>query len=474
MSSNLIILIMSKKVAPWLKKSMPKETAESMHRFNGDSDEDSAVVVSASVPRKHSASTARSQSAAAAVSAQGTQVTKAAQAPKVDRPASNADKHAKPEQSSKSDGIKNVVKNQTARLQPSEPQSAPQDSDESDDESDRRPPKQKAPKGNKHSLDADAALTREEDHDLDICADDEPADDSDDDASDDEDFVNVTFEFYDPEPQDHWSIENFFRDYVDDQAEFPAQELAQAISNQSIVGTTIKTGPTEYPIGFMSVLNMLTHRDLPAIQLIREFMLRHCADAHKKRQLQKILDDGDVHPIGLILQDRVVNCPPQLMSHLHSSFLQDVNWAVEHESTPELQHSFKFEHYIAICRVYQDDESIVGAGPVPPEEDEVSDDNDDSQIGSKRAARAPKAASKKAKNSSARNSIADDGQGATFLKFEEEFYRDHATLTFTCPVNRINPSSPYADVPQARLVTVIAAENMPKIIAEITQAVEDE
>lgn len=67
-------------------------------------------------------------------------------------------------------------------------------------------------------------------------------------------------QFYDPEPEDFWSIEHFLRDYVDDQKDFPAQLMAQAISNQAVVGTTIKTGAGEYPIGFMSVLNVHTYR----------------------------------------------------------------------------------------------------------------------------------------------------------------------------------------------------------------------
>jgi hypothetical protein len=68
------------------------------------------------------------------------------------------------------------------------------------------------------------------------------------------------FQFYDPEPTDFWSIEHFLRDYVDDHKDFPAQAMAQAISNQAVVGTTIKTGAGEYPIGFMSVLNVHTYR----------------------------------------------------------------------------------------------------------------------------------------------------------------------------------------------------------------------
>jgi hypothetical protein len=67
-------------------------------------------------------------------------------------------------------------------------------------------------------------------------------------------------QFYDPEPTDFWSIEHFLRDYVDDHKDFPAQAMAQAISNQAVVGTTIKTGAGEYPIGFMSVLNVHTYR----------------------------------------------------------------------------------------------------------------------------------------------------------------------------------------------------------------------
>ncbi len=69
-----------------------------------------------------------------------------------------------------------------------------------------------------------------------------------------------TFEFFDPSPEDFWSLEHFLRDFVDDTKDFPAQGLAQVISDQVTVGTMVKTGVDEYPIGFITALNMHWHR----------------------------------------------------------------------------------------------------------------------------------------------------------------------------------------------------------------------
>ncbi len=67
------------------------------------------------------------------------------------------------------------------------------------------------------------------------------------------------------------------------------------------------------------------------MQLTREFLLRHCGDVRKKRQLQSLFDQAATRPLGLLLHDRVINCPPELVPHMHQAFVDDVAWAVENE-----------------------------------------------------------------------------------------------------------------------------------------------
>ena len=58
---------------------------------------------------------------------------------------------------------------------------------------------------------------------------------------------------------------------------------------------------------------------------------------------------------GLVINERLLNCPPQLASPLHHSlFDEEIPWAVEDEPTEELRESFKFAGYLFISRVFHD------------------------------------------------------------------------------------------------------------------------
>jgi hypothetical protein len=153
------------------------------------------------------------------------------------------------------------------------------------------------------------------------------------------------------------------------------------------------------------------------------------------------------------------------------------------QTTPEKQESFKFQNYVIICRVYKDDDdqsqrpsSFEPSRPAAEaDEDDSDDDGDNDEAGGehdgKRKSAQSGRRSKKAKRK--QSAITDDGVGATFFKFEEEFYHKHASLVFACPVSHISPASAYADVPQARLAVVVAASKMKAVVADITDLVQE-
>ena len=71
--------------------------------------------------------------------------------------------------------------------------------------------------------------------------------------------------------------------------------------------------------------------------------------SHRGTQVEK--KEGE----GLVINERLLNCPPQLASPLHHSlFDEEIPWAVEDEPTEELRESFKFKGYLFISRVYRD------------------------------------------------------------------------------------------------------------------------
>ena len=69
------------------------------------------------------------------------------------------------------------------------------------------------------------------------------------------------------------------------------------------------------------------------------------------RLLQAWKTDG----AGVVLNERLLNCPPQLASPLHHGlFDEEIPWAVEDEPTEELRQAYDFKYYLFISRVYQD------------------------------------------------------------------------------------------------------------------------
>ncbi|KAK9176641.1 hypothetical protein WN944_028660 [Citrus x changshan-huyou] len=59
------------------------------------------------------------------------------------------------------------------------------------------------------------------------------------------------------------------------------------------------------------------------------------------------------HDVGLLVSQRVVNLPPQLLPPLHDALFDEVSWATEDEPTAELRNSFRFKCYLLVSKIYK-------------------------------------------------------------------------------------------------------------------------
>lgn len=83
------------------------------------------------------------------------------------------------------------------------------------------------------------------------------------DSEDSVDFVNVDFEFYDPNPEvDYHALNRLLRQLFQTDAElFHLHDFSELILGQPLVGSTVKTdGKETDPYAFLTVLNMYIHR----------------------------------------------------------------------------------------------------------------------------------------------------------------------------------------------------------------------
>lgn len=191
------------------------------------------------------------------------------------------------------------------------------------------------------------------------------------DSESDADVINVEFELCDMQPVDFHTIRAMLLVHlIDDKAvkdAFPFSELADTISEQAAVGTTIKAEGTDEPLGFLTVLPMPCKGDTShqVMQSLPKFMasllgyVRGRVNDVNQPLDSILLEAARGHArLGLLISDRLVNCPAEITPPLFDSLLLDMDWARgECDSlTAEQKKSFDFTHYLVLCRAVKLDE----------------------------------------------------------------------------------------------------------------------
>eukprot|EP00775_Hariotina_reticulata_P001502 gene1502-1840_t len=168
------------------------------------------------------------------------------------------------------------------------------------------------------------------------------------DSPDDEDFdkINVNFEFFDPKESDFHGLKALLHNYLDGQ-QYDSSPLIDTIIAQSAVGTVVRTGEDEDPIGVMTVLNTHQHKQQPWMQQIRQYLVDKSRDAAVRDAISKAWDSPTT---GLIINERLINSPPQLAPPLVQALFDEIGWATEDMQTQEDRQAFQFQHYVLMTR----------------------------------------------------------------------------------------------------------------------------
>ncbi|KAF4324068.1 hypothetical protein BBO99_00002313 [Phytophthora kernoviae] len=134
--------------------------------------------------------------------------------------------------------------------------------------------------------------------------------------------VSVDFLFSDPREAHFHSVKQFLLAYLPPSQPFDVSGLANAVVGQVTAGT------------------MET-----SVQQILQYVTKKCPNAELPR-LQQILNTKNV---GLVLNERMVNLPYQLVPAVHSALHEDIEWAIENEDTEELRNSFKMDYFLILA-----------------------------------------------------------------------------------------------------------------------------
>lgn len=145
--------------------------------------------------------------------------------------------------------------------------------------------------------------------------------------------VDVNFDFLDPRPEFFLSIRNFIFSLFDHRC--PVSNLSDLICNQVEVGTFLIADNGEKPedsvLGFITLLNL--DQTSEALTYISSYI-------NSKGDIS-ILNN---HTVGVLICERIINIPVELIPMLHSQLIEDVIW------TQQNDHTVAYDFIVSVSR----------------------------------------------------------------------------------------------------------------------------
>ncbi|RVW48304.1 Protein BCCIP-like [Vitis vinifera] len=204
--------------------------------------------------------------------------------------------------------------------------------------------------------------------------------------------AQADFAFFDPKPDDFHGVKILLQTYLDNKL-WDLSGFVDLILGQTTVGTVVKIEDDEddgvfslittlnlgrykamhfnsqllmtaYLLAWLLYIVVLTSdlsalipgiASLLAITLfysrghkclmeLKEFLLDVGQEKDVKDALRLLLGE-EAQNVGLLVSQRVVNLPPQLLPPLYDALFDEISWATEDEPTEELRSSFCFKFF---------------------------------------------------------------------------------------------------------------------------------
>ncbi|KAL2233302.1 UNVERIFIED_CONTAM: Protein BCCIP [Sesamum indicum] len=169
-------------------------------------------------------------------------------------------------------------------------------------------------------------------------------------SSDSEDFegvVQADFVFFDPKPGDFHGVKVLLQTYLDNKL-WDLSSFVDLILGQPTVGTVVKIENDEddgvYSV--VTALNLerykasyclfpfspsyLIPRDSKCVIELKDYLLKVCEDMDVIPKLRNLVGEH-AKDVGLVVSQRVVNLPPQLLPPLYDALFDEIEWATEDE-----------------------------------------------------------------------------------------------------------------------------------------------
>ncbi|KAJ9654484.1 Mss4p nuclear export [Neophaeococcomyces mojaviensis] len=178
------------------------------------------------------------------------------------------------------------------------------------------------------------------------------------DSSSDEDFdmLNVEFEWFDPLPEyDFHGIKTLLQQLFDVDAHLlDLSALTDLILAQPLLGSTVKVdGKDTDAYAFLSVINLQEHKDKAFIAQLIQYLKGKANSNPALGKLSELLSQPSVPAIGLVLTERLINVPAEVIPPMYTMLIEEIQWALE-EKEP-----YNFSHYLILSKTYTEIASLL-------------------------------------------------------------------------------------------------------------------
>jgi protein BCP1 len=170
------------------------------------------------------------------------------------------------------------------------------------------------------------------------------------------DVVNVDFELFNYDPQiDFHGVKTLLRQLFDADAQLlDLSGLSDLIVEQNTIGSTCKVDDkANDAYAFLTVLNASEHRaKRPIAQLIEYLCDRAKASVTLANKVPALLA-GEKATVGVVLAERLLNMPAEVIPPMWSMMIDEIEAAVEDKEP------YEFTHYLVVSRGYYEVASVL-------------------------------------------------------------------------------------------------------------------
>lgn len=165
--------------------------------------------------------------------------------------------------------------------------------------------------------------------------------------------LDVEFEWFDPQELDFQGIKSLLSQLLDvDVQAVDVSAITDLILSQPLLGSTVKVdGQDTDAYAFLSVLNLQQHADKPAVAQLIQYLKSRASSSTSLAPLSKLLTQSPIPAIGLILTDRLINCPSEVVPPMYTMLIEEIEWALQ-EKEP-----YSFTHYLVLSKTYTEIQS---------------------------------------------------------------------------------------------------------------------